>query len=63
MFLLLSNQDTGALQFELEKNNFKSKKTGKVYNSFDNRDGSYFEQGYVDEDSDFMGKLFGKKKK
>eukprot|EP00614_Pseudopedinella_elastica_P007428 CAMPEP_0172589378 /NCGR_PEP_ID=MMETSP1068-20121228/8138_1 /TAXON_ID=35684 /ORGANISM="Pseudopedinella elastica, Strain CCMP716" /LENGTH=149 /DNA_ID=CAMNT_0013384971 /DNA_START=107 /DNA_END=556 /DNA_ORIENTATION=+ len=53
------DKETGTLNFELEKNNFKSKKTGKTYNSFDNRDGTYFEGGYVDEDADIMGK-FGK---
>jgi len=34
--------------------------------SFDNRDATYFEEGYVDEDSDIMGKfgkLFGGGKK
>mmetsp|Transcript_58268 Transcript_58268/g.117076 ORF Transcript_58268/g.117076 Transcript_58268/m.117076 type:complete len:152 (+) Transcript_58268:52-507(+) len=60
------DKETGTLNFELEKNNFKSKKTGKTYNSFDNRDGSYFEAGYVDDDADVMsklGKLFGGGKK
>jgi hypothetical protein len=60
------DKQTGTLNFELEKNNFKSKKTGKNYNSFDNRDGTYFEAGYVDEDADIMGKfgrMFGGKKK
>lgn len=51
------------MNFELEKNLFESKTTGKVYNSFQNQDGTYFESGYVDEDADFMGKLFGKKRK
>jgi len=56
------DEETGTLNFELEKNNFKSKTTGKNYNSFDNRDGTYFEAGYVDEDADIMakfGKFFG----
>ena len=60
------DKETGALQFELEKNNFKSSKTGKTYNSFDNRDATYFEEGYIDEDADVMakiGKFFGGNKK
>uniref|UniRef100_A0A7S2CPV8 Uncharacterized protein n=1 Tax=Octactis speculum TaxID=3111310 RepID=A0A7S2CPV8_9STRA len=51
------DEETGALQFELEVNNFESKVTGKKYTSYDNRDNTYFEEGYVDEDADVMGKM------
>ena len=50
------DKDTGTLNFELEKNNFK-RKDGKVSNSFDNSDGTYFDYGEVDEDADVMGKI------
>ena len=60
------DKETGTLNFELEKNNFQSKKTGKTYNSFDNRDATYFNEGYVDEEADVMAKfskMFGGGKK
>lgn len=50
------DKKTGTLNFELDSNRFIAK-NGKEYGSFDNSDATYFEQGYVDEDADVMGKL------
>ncbi|KAJ1453485.1 hypothetical protein M885DRAFT_524436 [Pelagophyceae sp. CCMP2097] len=50
------DEETGALQFELDKNRFTSN-DGTEYNSFDNSKATYFEGGYVDDSADFMGQL------
>ena len=56
------DKDTGTLNFELDANRFIAK-NGKEYGSFDNSDATYFEEGWVDDDADVMGKFFGGKKK
>lgn len=48
---------TGTFNFELERNLFYSNVTGKVYNSFDDSQGTYFKDGWVDEDEDWSVKL------
>ena len=56
------DEDTGTLNFELDANRFIAK-NGKEYGSFDNSDATYFEEGWVDDDADVMGKFFGGGKK